>query len=189
MAKGYKVRFKASSQKKGYRYKTVGGYTNALYKKYKDKIDQGMSTLPSDADRKRVFKNLVKSQMAEDPSLTLRQAASKVLNTETFTTKEERTEARIKKDFGEFRAQLGYEKNHRFRDAEGHYRSLRDMLGSYDNAEGVKGYHFTDYRPDATGKLAAYEYIVRYNYSPKGGQARWEINIVSIKKVVPTKKD
>ncbi len=182
MAKGYKVRFKSSSPKKGYRYKTVGGYTNALYKKYKDKIDQGMSALASDADRKRVFRNLVKSQMAEDPSLTLRQAASKVLNTETFTTAKERTEIRMKKDFGEFRTQLGYEKGHRFRDAKGHYRSLKDMLGSYDNAEGTKGYHFTDYREDEDGKLTAYEYIVTYNYSPKGGQSRWEIRTVSIKR-------
>ena len=185
MAKGYKIRFKATSPKKGYRYKTVGGYANALYKKYKGKIDQaqGMNFLASDSDRKKVLKNLIKSQMKEDPSLTMRQAASKVLNTETFTTAKERTEIRMKKDFSEFRSQLGYEKGHRFRDNKGHYRSLKDMLGSYDNREGTKGYHFTDYRPDESGKLSAYEYVVKYNYSPKGEQARWTINLVSIKRV------
>lgn len=184
MKKGYKVRFKATSPKKGYKYKTIRGYSNAVYNKYKDKIETGLEKAGenrSEYENKRLFNNLVKQMMKDNPDLTMRQAASAVLSTSDFTSKEERTEMRIKKDFGEFRQQLGYEKGHKFRDRSGHYRSLRDMLGDYDPTS--KGYHFTDYRPDESGKLSAYEYSVHYNYSPKGKQPRWEISLVSIKRV------
>lgn len=182
MKKGYKVRFKASSPKKGYKYKTVRGYSNAVYNKYKDKIEARLKEFGDrgESENKRLFSNLVKQMMKDNPEMTMRQAASAVLNSDTFTNAAERTEMRIKKDFGEFRQQLGYEKGHRFRDKNGRYRTFRDMLGDYDPEN--KGYHFTDYRIDETGKLSAYEYSVKYNYSPKGNQPRWDIKLVSIKR-------
>lgn len=192
--KGYKVRFKASSPKKGYKYKTVAGYANAMYKKYKDKIDAG-TKLDSEEKSKKLFKALLKDEMINNPTMTMKQAASKILSTETFTSAEERTEMRFKKDFSEFRKQLGYEKGHRFRNKQGKYISLKEAMGKYVTEkyrEGEKmgntnveksGYHFTDYRPDENGKLHAYEYIVKYNYSPKAGQSRWQITLVSIKSI------
>lgn len=196
MPKGYKVRYKVSGKK----YKTIAGYTNAVFNKYRNKIDEGFKTaveknkLPdwnySEKEMKKIFRNSIKSEMANDPELSLKQATSKVLNSRTFTSAEEMTQRRFVNDFKEFRIQLEYEKNHRFRDEKGHFISAKQALGAYDTGRDVpkgpkvreSGYHFVDYRPTADGKLERCEYLVNYNYSPKPGEQRWQITRVKQQK-------
>ncbi len=151
----------------GKHYKTVGGYANALYKKYRSKMDKAFDgSYMTEHERKRQLKFLIKDKM-ETEGLTIKQAGSAVLNTETFTTSEERAFNSMKKDISELKDLMGMGKGERFRDKSGKFRKLKDVF-RWDKDE--KAYTFTKYE---NGQEV--NYVARYNWSPKGNQARWII--------------
>lgn len=155
---------------RGKSYKTTWGYANALYNKYKDRID---SKLGGDAlSNKRQIRRLIEDRM-ESQHMTMKQAGSSVLNSEAFTSSEERAKRQATNDISELRDALGMKG--RFRDASGRFMKGQDII-KWNSKD--KGYDITTWEKGPDGKMVKKEYFAIYNWSPKGNQPRWIISPV-----------
>lgn len=153
---------------RGKTYKTTWGYSNALYNKYKDRIDE---KLGGDAlSNKRQMRRLIEDRM-ESQHMTMKQAGSSVLNSEAFTTSEERAKRQATNDISELRGALGMKG--RFRDASGKFMKGQDVI-RWNSKD--KGYDITTWEKGPDGKMVKKEYFAIYNWSPKGNQPRWSIS-------------
>lgn len=156
---------------RGKTYKTTWGYSNALYKKYKDRIDAKLGG--DELSNKRQIRRLIEDRM-ESQHMTMKQAGSSVLNSRALMSKEEMARERVWKDEVELRKALGM-KGKRFRDKEGKFASAEQVF-SWN--EDDKGYDITTWEKGPDGKMVKKEYFAIYNWSPKGNQPRWIISPV-----------
>jgi hypothetical protein len=153
---------------RGKKYKTTWGYSNALYKKYKDRIDAKLGG--DELSNKRQIRRLIEDRM-ESQHMTMKQAGSSILNSETFTTSEERAKRQATNDISELRDALGMKG--RFRDASGKFMKGQDVI-RWNSKD--KGYDITTWEKGSDGKMVKKEYFAIYNWSPKGNQPRWIIS-------------
>lgn len=161
---------KAKSKKKYSRakkYKRMGDMVNKAYDVYKKKINKGIDSAfnspnMSEKEKKAKFRDLIESEMEENPKMTKEQAMSKILNSKSFSTQEERIEAQFKEDLQGLKDVLinnGFLDSHgRARDAKGHYVNLREFL-TYEGSTGRNAgkYRFTD-PTGITGQYVTLEY-------------------------------
>lgn len=156
---------------RGKTYKTTWGYSNALYNKYKKQIDEKLGG--DELSNKRQIRRLIEDRM-ESQHMTMKQAGSSVLNSEAFTSSEERARLQAAKGASELRDALGMG-GKRFRDASGRFTKTQDAI-SWNSKE--KGYDITTWERGPDGKMVKKEYFAIYNWSPKGNQPRWQISPV-----------
>ena len=155
---------------RGKTYKTTWGYSSALYNKYKEKID---TALGGDVlSNKRQMRRLIEDRM-ESQHMTMKQAGSSILNSETFTTSDERAKRQATKDISELRDALGMKG--KFRDASGKFMKAQDVI-KWNKKD--KGYDITTWEKGPDGKMVKKQYFAIYNWSPKGNQPRWIISPV-----------
>jgi hypothetical protein len=155
---------------RGKTYKTTWGYSSALYNKYKEKID---TALGGDVlSNKRQMRRLIEDRM-ESQHMTMKQAGSSILNSETFTTSDERAKRQATKDISELRDALGMKG--KFRDVSGKFMKAQDVI-EWNKKD--KGYDITTWEKGPDGKMVKKQYFAIYNWSPKGKQQRWIISPV-----------
>lgn len=157
----WQVKRKSKGSKK---YKRTGDMINKAYEKYKDKIDKGIkmgfSDNLTDKEIKKKLRELVETKM-EETGLSKEKALDRVLNSETFSTQEERIQKQLEADLPELRDAMinaGFlPPDGRVRDAHGRFVSFKNQIGYLYGKNGQGTYQFLD---PITGMavLAEYDY-------------------------------
>lgn len=181
-------------------YKTIGGYVNAFYKQNETRIKAAFAKgdITSSMDEKEIkqsFKNQVLDEYKHRDDGSIVKAAKRIINSESYTTKEERWEQVINKSYSEMKEsklvtkdELGrvVETNRNVkdliqqyrRDERGRFRSNKDILakyGTYNKEEKRMEYHITD---KVTGTKYTLVPKTTRRGSPKGRAfQQWNVTI------------